>query len=437
MQAVAQSRCARSAIASAFVFTAATAIIGETAIAASLTDLRFSTVVSGGLISQPTSVTSAPADGRLFITERTGRIRVVSNGVLQPTPFLDLTSIVNSGDERGLFHLAFSHDFATSGVLYAAYNQSADLDLVVSKITVNPSAASNPTYTSSLVVKANLGAVNNHHGGWIGFRPGDPQNLFVSVGDANNPGAAQSLDGPLNGKILRVSTSGFNTPAAGNPFLGNANLRDDLVWAYGLRNVWKASFDRQTGDLYLGDVGNNSREELNVERASHTGGSNYGWLFKEGDIQNPQFAGTVPTGLTDPQLAYPHHPAQGGLGVAFSPTASSASITTGITYRGSELPFLTGSHLFGDFSSGRFAVTSYDTLTNALSPYTEITATLNPSGSAFNRFQLVSFGEDAQGEIYALNYGNGALLKLTAIPEPAALSLLCPSLALLARRTRR
>ncbi|MES2708515.1 MAG: PQQ-dependent sugar dehydrogenase [Verrucomicrobiota bacterium] len=377
--------------------------------------------------SQPLFVTAPEGDSRLFVVEKGGTVRVVQGGSTLPAPFLDLSSSVSTAGEGGLLGLAFDPNYATNGRLYVNYIDSLTNSTVVARYTVSGdpntvSAASGQT----IISVAQPAGQTNHKAGWIGFRPGETANLYIATGDgggSNDPGnRAQNLSDNL-GKILRLDVSapgpGYTIPA-GNPFAG-ATAGNDEIWAYGLRNPYRNSFDRQTGDFYIADVGQGAREEVNFEAAAAEGGNNYGWRAREGTGDNPGVGDAPPAGAVDPVYDYTHA----------SQPAGSASITGGYVYRGDAIPDLDGTYFHGDFVNGTIYTFSYDGAT--VTGLTDRSAELN-APTLLGPGSISSFGEDGFGELYVVDIG-GTVYKL--VPEPTAGLLACLSGSLLLLRRRR
>lgn len=373
-------------------------------------------VVTSGLTS-PLFLTAPEDDPRLFVVERGGTIRIIQNGTLLSQPFLDISSQVESATgERGFLGLAFDPNYSTNGKFYVDYIDSTSAhNTQIASFTVssnNPNVA-NPSGTSILSIGQTT--FNNHKAGWIGFRPNEPDNLYIATGDggsANDPGnVAQSLSSDL-GKILRIDVEhpadGLNySIPAGNPFAAGAPI-DDKIWAYGLRNPYRNSFDRATGDFYIADVGQNAREEIDLERAGSTGGVNYGWRVKEGSVRNPATpSDPLPANVVDPIYEYLH-----GAG-AFQGN----SVTGGYVYRGSLIAGLQGTYFFGDFVGGHIWSLQVDPVTGKViaGSLKDRTAEL---GSSIGPNALSSFGEDGFGELYLVDYARGQILAL--VPEPSS-----------------
>ena len=353
---------------------------------------RLELIVSG--LSSPLYLTSPPGDlNRLFIVEQTGAIRLIKAGVLLPTPFLDLSGRISAGGEQGLLGLAFYPDYATSGRFVVHYTDPAgDTHLSIFQVSSDPDVAD---AASEQVILTADQPYPNHNGGQILFGPDGF--LYLGLGDggsANDPeGRAQDL-GDLLGSILRVdvqSGTSYTVPAD-NPFVGQAGISPE-VWSYGLRNPWRFSFDRATDDLYIGDVGQNAYEEVDIAPgASGSGkGANFGWNIMEGRhcLSDPQ---CDQAGLTLPDFEYGHD--QG------------CSIAGGYVYRGPAIPALQGLYFYGDFCQGWVRSLRY-----AAGAAIEVTdwPSLRPGGS------VLSFGEDAAGELYVLS-SSGSVFKF--VPDP-------------------
>lgn len=377
--------------------------------------------------NQPLFVTAPQGDARLFVVEKGGTIRVVQGGSTLATPFLDMSASVSTAGEGGLLGMAFDPNYASNGRVYVNYIDAATSNTVVARYTVSgDSNALNPASAETILTVAQPPGLSNHKGGWIGFRPGDAANLYIATGDGGGgddpSNRAQNLTDNL-GKILRVDVSGtgpgYAIPAD-NPFAG-AVAGNDEIWAYGVRNPFRNSFDRQTGDFYIADVGQGTREEVNFESAATPGGRNYGWRPLEGSGDNPGVGDPAPPGATDPIHDYTHAgQAQG-----------TASITGGYVYRGDAIPELDGTYFYGDFVNGTIFSFDYDgtTLTNL----TDRSAELN-TAALLGTFSISSFGEDGFGELYVVDI-DGSIYKL--VPEPTAPLLSCLGIAALISSRRR
>ncbi|MFC2015806.1 PQQ-dependent sugar dehydrogenase [Chloroflexota bacterium] len=364
-------------------------------------------LVVGGL-DTPVGVTNA-GDGssRLFIVEKRGRIRVVQNQMLHEAPFLDIANRIGSGgSEQGLLGLAFHPDYGHNGLFFVDYT-----DLQGNSVISRFSVSSDPTLAdpSSEVV---LFTVNqpaaNHNGGHLAF--GADGYLYIGLGDGGGAGDQYGNGqngGTLLGAILRIDVDGgppYSVPPT-NPFLGDGAVRDE-IWAMGLRNPWRFSFDRLTDDLYIADVGQNKFEEVDLQLAGSPGGENYGWPIMEGFHCFPEDRSCDQSGLIPPVQEYDH--------------SQGCSITGGYVYRGQEFPQLSGIYLFADYCSGTLwgMVRGSD---GGRSPGER--GDLAPGehrdsrGAAVAQSELnpTAFGEDESGEIYLVNIGDGTLYKLLAL----------------------
>ncbi len=343
-----------------------------------------------GRFSSPVDVTAPVGDPRLFVVEQGGRIRIVRDGKVLPAPFLDISaSVLNSG-EQGLLSLAFAPDFATSRKFYVNYNaKDGDVRLAEFRAGANPDRADAATRRELLRIDKPFA---NHNGGLVVFdRAGM---LLLSTGDgggANDPGnRAQNL-ADLHGKILRIDPR----PAGGkpygipkdNPFVGHANARPE-VWAYGLRNPWRYSFDPPTGILYIGDVGQYAVEEIDAVPAARQRGANYGWRVFEGRRRNFEERIASPDRVVTPVHTYLH---DGG----------HCAVMGGVVYRGS-VAALRGRYLFADHCTGEiwyFAAGTSDQPPVSPAPF---------RGGTPN-----SFGVDARGEVYVVS-ASGEVWQITA-----------------------
>lgn len=348
--------------------------------------------VAGGL-SQPLLVTHA-GDNRLFIVEKIGRIRIVKDGALLPTPFLNLIAAVSTGGEQGLLGLAFHPNYATNGKFYVSYTNLAGTSVVAeyNRSPANPDRAEGPGRIVLWVGQP----YPNHNGGHIAFGPDGY--LYVGLGDGGNAGdpenRAQDLYS-LHGKMLRIDVNGTEPGRnhripPDNPFVGRPGLV--AIWSLGLRNPWRWSFDRLTGDLWIGDVGQNNLEEINrsVRGAQLAGrGVNYGWSTMEGRSCYKPSSGCNRAGLEPPINQYSHE--------------YGCSVTGGYVYRGAAYPVLYGGYLFGDFCSGR--IWTIDAAAPSPAPRVALRQT---------NFMISSFGEDAAGELYLTDYRSGSVHRLVA-----------------------
>jgi glucose/arabinose dehydrogenase len=351
------------------------------------------TPVAGGF-SSPTQVTSAPDfSGRLFVVEQRGIVKIVKDGSVLPTPFLDIRNRVSCCGERGLLSIAFE---PRTGHQFFFYGNYTDLngDTTISRFNISndPDVAAPGGETILLKIAQPFA---NHNGGQLAFGPDGY--LYVGMGDGGSAGDplnnAQDRTSLL-GKILRIdvsTSSGYAIPPT-NPFYGLSSARNE-IWAYGLRNPWRFSFDRKTGDLYIGDVGQGAWEEIDVQPAGFPGGANYGWRVTEGTHCYNPAAGCSLAGITLPVAEYGH----GG---------GNCSVTGGFVYRGRDFDRLNGIYFFADYCSGRVWG-----LRNG--PAGWETQELLRLGYA-----LTSFGEDQDGEIYAVDGSSGVLYRLIDADGP-------------------
>jgi hypothetical protein len=340
--------------------------------------------------TRPVAVRNAgDGTGRLFVVEQGGTIRVVANGQTLVPAFLDLSTVVDdTGNEQGLLGLAFHPDYASNGFFYVNY-------------TYDPGAAPDRTRIARYQVSA--GDLNqadpgsattildfqqngpNHNGGDLHFGPDGY--LYVAVGDGGGAGDPDGLaqdKGTLLGKMLRIDVDGVAPYAIppDNPFVGDGTALDE-IWAYGLRNPWRFSFDRLTGDLFIGDVGQNAVEEIDFQAATSAGGENYGWSCMEGDTA-PYYNLCDGNPLTAPILVYGHGP--------------ECSVTGGSLYRGN-IGGLHGRYVFGDYCSGViwFAAPSGENW--AAAPWAD------------TALRISAFGEDEAGELYVVDLTGGAIFR--------------------------
>jgi len=365
--------------------------------------------VYGGL-AQPVDITGArDGSGRLFIAQQTGQIRLVKNGALVATPFLDLSGLTTSSGEQGMLGLVFHPQYATNRQFFVNYTRTSDGATVIARYTA-PTAASDtadPASAQILLVIAQPYA--NHNGGALKFGPDGY--LYIGMGDGgsgNDPQARAQDKTTLLGKILRIDVdhgSPYAIPA-GNPWANGVGGLPEL-FTIGLRNPWRISFDRFTGDFWIGDVGQGAVEEIDRLAAGTGAGANFGWRMMEGNTCTG-LTGPVPCNdpsLTPPVLSYTH-----SLG---------CSVTGGYVYRGSQVPSLGGQYVYGDFCSGRL-------WSAAFSAGQWIATQLSDTA-----YQVSTFGEDDAGELYFADYATGDIYKFaeTAPPANPVLSLSASSIA--------
>ncbi len=360
-------------------------------------DLELEVVTSG--LASPVAVRHAgDGSGRLFIVEQRGTIVVLDESQGTSSTFLDIRARVLSpedggGNERGLLGLAFDPDYATNGFLYVDYTRDPGGRTVVERFTVSAGDPDAADPGSGFIILEIAQPRSNHNGGDIHFGPDGY--LYVGMGDGGGGGdpddLAQDL-GSLLGKMLRIDVGGTAPEGVGehcglvtnyvvppdNPFVASTGTCDE-IWAYGFRNPWRWSFDRATGDLLIGDVGQGNWEEIDFQPAASGGGENYGWDCREG--AHPFPGGSSCTGpVVDPILEYDHSPG--------------CSVTGGFRYRGSTIVGFGGTYVYGDFCTGTVWLADRDELGDwSADPWSQTV------------FSLTSFGEDEAGEIYAVQRG--------------------------------
>jgi glucose/arabinose dehydrogenase len=353
-------------------------------------------VASG--FTNPMYATAPPGDPRLFVVQRGGLVRIVSNGQILPTPFLDIRGQVRTNGEEGLLGLAFPDDYAASDEFYVYFiNASGDSVLSRFRVGADPNRALPGSQENVLVVDQPAGAVN-HKGGTIAFSPADGM-LYWALGDGGGSAAAAQDPQSLLGKMLRLDVGGgpgttYRIPAD-NPFRGADGTRDE-IWAFGFRNPFRWSFDRVTGDLWVGDVGQNAREEVDFEAAGDAGGRNYGWPVHEGTLCNMPLPNLPCESPSAPnRFTFPVH--------QYANDASTCAITGGVLYRGSSV-LLQGKYLFADFCAGRLRERLRDGSVNDLG------SRLVVSGGQLDG--IVAFGEDGFGEVHLVSLQSGDVHRL-------------------------
>lgn len=345
--------------------------------------------------SSPIDIANA-GDPRLFVVERAGTIKVIEqSGVVISFPFLDITDRVHftgGQSEQGLLSLTFHPDYFMNGFFYVHYIRSND-NSVISRFQVDPQNPNIANASSELILMDVPQPFSNHNGGDLAFGPDGY--LYIGFGDggsAGDPGNRAQNTQTFMGKMLRIDVDNGSPYAipTDNPFVNNSDVLDE-IWSIGLRNPWRFSFDRTTGDMWIGDVGQNAQEEIDVQLASSTGGENYGWRCYEGtNPYNTNGCGSVGE-YVPPVFTYPH-----GTG--------SCSVTGGFVYRGTESPYLVGKYVLGDYCSGKLW-------------------TVEPDGNGgwtsaergtFPGYNFSSFGEGFQGEMYVATLSSGTIYKLAA-----------------------
>jgi glucose/arabinose dehydrogenase len=342
-----------------------------------------------GNFSSPIYVAAPPGDThRLFVVERAGRIRVMKDGRTLGTPFLDISSNVRTDGERGLLSMAFAPDYARSGLFYVYYTDRTG-DILIQELHRSASDADRAGGGARDVLTINHREFSNHDGGQLQFGPDG--RLYAGVGDGGSEGDprhhGQSLSTDF-GKLLRLDPrrpgGGRGFGVSGNPFVRRRGARPE-IWAYGLRNPWRFSFDRGTGDLVIGDVGQDAWEEVDFARRGTGRGANYGWSIFEG---LHRYSGGSARGLVMPRLEKSH-------GSGF------CAITGGYVVRDRALTSLYGRYLYGDLCASALRSVKLGRAGGASGD--------RAVGASVS--QLVSFGEDASGHVYAVSL-NGPVYRL-------------------------
>ncbi|HKQ48202.1 MAG TPA: PQQ-dependent sugar dehydrogenase [Phycisphaerae bacterium] len=370
------------------------AFVGEPGIRAD-TPLTTERVTTG--LVYPLFVTAPPGDSsRLFIVQQTGEVKIFKNGALLPQPFITIN--VQCCGDSGLLGFAFDPNYATNGYFYinAMRVINATLTSVLERysVTGNPDVA-DPNSGLTLLTLAQ--PTPSHDNNMIAFGPDDGM-LYTSFGDGGNQQDPfnRAQDGSLLfGKVLRLDVSNsspgnlYDIPPD-NPFVGDPMVLDE-IWALGLRNPWRFSFDRLTSDMYLADVGQAAREEIDFEPGNSPGGLNYGWRCMEGSICSGLGGCTCfSPALTPPIYDYDH-------------SDGSCSVTGGYVYRGCKIPDLRGTYFFADYCTNK--IWSFRYVGGTVTEFQERTAELDPPNFIIS--SITSFGEDADGEIYIVTRGDG------------------------------
>jgi glucose/arabinose dehydrogenase len=340
--------------------------------------------VAAGLTS-PIGLASNGVDCRLFVVEQGGTVRIIRDGVISPTPFLDVSSEISAGGERGLLGLAFHPKYAENGKLYVNYTDKNG-DTHIAEFRANPPTADTVDITTERLLLFVAQPFPNHNGGSLAFGPQDGY-LYAGLGDGGSGGDpfgnGQKLDTYL-GKILRIDVDGgtpYKVPPT-NPFVGNTAAKPE-IWAYGLRNPWRINFDSLTGDLLIADVGQNNIEEVDLGLASHKGGENYGWNLMEGTNCYSAPPGCSTAGLTLPITEYTH--------------AEGCAIIGGVVYRGRRLPGYQGTYFYSDLCKP--FVRSFRVANGQAVNDVDFTSSLSKGLNT-----PTSYGVDSSGEAYIVDY---------------------------------
>jgi glucose/arabinose dehydrogenase len=354
-------------------------------------------------LENPVQLTHAgDGSGRVFVVEQAGRIRIARDGVLLPTPFLDISDRLACCGERGLLSVAFPRDYATKGRFYVDYTDRTGTTIVARYHLGQNLDTADPASEEVVLTVAQPFA--NHNGGQLAFGPLDGY-LYIGMGDGGSGGDPQNHGqnpASLLGKMLRIDVEAglqpYGVPPT-NPFAQTPGYRAE-IWALGLRNPWRFSFDREKGDLYIGDVGQEQYEEIDLQPASSSGGENYGWRIMEGG-HCYRSQDCDQTGLVLPVAEYDH--------------SRGCSVAGGVVYRGGTYPRMQGIYLYGDYCSGRIWG-------------------LRQRGGQWQSLELLdtahrinSFGEDEVGNAYVVDYGgNIYLLADTMLATPTATASVTP-----------
>ncbi|MEO2048931.1 MAG: PQQ-dependent sugar dehydrogenase [Pirellulales bacterium] len=381
-------------------------------------------------IERPIFAISPPGDSsRLFIAEQhTGRIEILdlASGTILGTPFLDLSEL-KTGNEQGLLGLAFDPDYANNGHFYVNVTTTAgsgDTHIRRYTVTGNPVTLNLASVGSQFEILSYNQPQVNHNGGWIGFSPRDSY-LYIASGDGGGSndndsghtariGNAQDITNNLLGKMLRIDVAGDDFPddatrnysiPGDNPLVGVTG--DDEIWAYGLRNPYRSSFDRETGDLWIGDVGQNVREEIDFQHTDSAGGENYGWRLREGTIPTPTggVGGSPPPGNVEPIYDYDHSEPD--------PDFRGNVVIGGYVYRGPVDEFR-GHYFFADSGSDNIWKLDPDAV-NPRDSVTRVNNDLLPDAGSIH--SIGSFGEDDDGNLYVMEVFGGELFRVATESE--------------------
>ena len=341
-------------------------------------DLAITEVVTG--LRSPVHLTAPPGDTRLFVVEQAGIIRIIDNGQIRTPAFLDIRSLVGSGGERGLLSMAFHPDYASNGEFFVNYTDTnGDTRVARYLVSSDPDVADAGSAEIILTVAQPF---SNHNGGHVLFGPDGL--LYIAMGDggsANDPNGHGQNTTTLLGALLRIDVDG-GTPYA----IPNNNPFGNEIWAYGLRNPWRIALDRATGLLYVADVGQNRREEVNVTPLSRPS-VNYGWNIMEGSLCFQPSSGCQTEGLTMPVLDYDH--------------GEGCSITGGVVYGGDGIPGVRGHYFYSDFCGGWLRSFRF----------VDGTAVDRTEWDVGDLGSVTSFGEGGDGELYILS-ASGRVVRL-------------------------
>jgi len=345
-------------------------------------------------LSSPVNIKHT-ADDRLFVVEQSGTIQIIdSNGIINPEPFLDIGALVNFGGERGLLAMAFHPDYVNNGFFYVNYINKSN-NTVISRFSRNTKETANDT--SELVLLEVSQPFNNHNGGDLHF--GTDGYLYISLGDGGSggdPGNRSQTLTTLLGKMLRIDVDNLSAAKnyaipPDNPFVGNATALPE-IWAYGLRNPFKFSFDSANGSMWIADVGQSQIEEINRAEATSVGGENYGWRCFEGTSVFSSSNNCESINHSPPIEEYAHT----------QTPQNRCSITGGYVYRGNDLPDFQGLYFFGDFCSNEIGVVESKATNDYELKFID----------SFSVGGISAFGEDNDGELYVAGVNSGNIFRI-------------------------
>src|SRR6266852_8026197 len=354
-------------------FALTTLLLAAVSVSAQDPQIQLRRAISG--LSEPVAITNA-GDSRIFITEQRGKIVIYDGTTVLPTPFLDVASLISCCGERGLLSVAFHPRYRDNGRFFVYYtDRNGDIVIARYKVSANPNVA-DPS-SATVILKIAHPVNSNHNGGQLQFGPDGY--LYAGTGDGgaggDPPNNAQNTN-VLLGKLLRLDVDSASTYAIpqSNPFASMSNAMQQ-IWAYGLRNPWRFSFDRENGDLWIGDVGQDKWEEIDFQPSTSIGGDNYGWRRMEGThCYNPSSNCATPN-LVGPVAEYSH--------------ASGCSVTGGYRYRGAQFRRMQGLYFYGDYCSGTIWAMTHPT-----------SATFSTRVVLSTDLAISTFGEDLNGELY-------------------------------------
>lgn len=358
------------------------------AVALKAPEIKLSLIATG--LTAPTGITATPnaADKRLFALEQAGVIQIItSEGTLEAKPFLDIKNRVLTGGEMGLLGLTFHPEYKKNGYFYVNYIDK-EQNTVIARYKISANANEADPESEKVLFKVKQ-PYSNHNGGDLAFGPDGF--LYASLGDGGSAGDPENRaqdKGNFLGKILRLDVDKgdpYEIPTS-NPFVDEAGTKPE-IWALGLRNPWRISFDKQTGDLYIADVGQGTIEEIDVQKASSKGGENYGWRCYEGNNAFNTDECLTAKDYVAPVAEYNHEDGR-------------CSVTGGYVYRGKSYPALAGKYFYGDYCNGQlFYLSQKD------GEWTQTMATKTP-------YSISAFGQGSDGELYLADFKTGSVYKL-------------------------